>query len=162
MMFFVRFGSAKRESAIRALSEDDPSVGVILAATHFEWMMKRAILKLGVSPTRTLRDRLERLSSLHAPNKSDDLERAWKDEVAQYRKKASLGTVLGQLTSIRNEAIPVRGRLVHGNGTPSSAEASRALELFLSAGPKLRGFAVSCGEDLDTDLKRRLKPRIVR
>jgi hypothetical protein len=39
MMFFVRFGSAKRENAIRALSKNDPSVGVILAATHFEWMM---------------------------------------------------------------------------------------------------------------------------
>jgi hypothetical protein len=162
MMFFVRFGSAKRERAIRALSQNDLSVGVILAATHFEWMMKRAILKLGVSPTQTLRDRLERLSSLHAPNKPDDLERAWKEEVAQHRKTASLGTVLGQLTSIRNEAIPVRGKLVHGNGTPSRAEARRALGLFLGAGPKLRGFAVICGEDLDTDLKRRLKPRKVR
>src|SRR5690606_14414414 len=103
MMFFVRFGSEKRENEIRSLSQGDLSVGVILAATHFEWMMKRAILKLGVSPTRTLRKRLERLSSLYAPNKPDDLERAWNEEVARHRKKASLGIVLGQLTSIRKE-----------------------------------------------------------
>jgi hypothetical protein len=162
MMFEVGFGSSKREAEIGKLAAQDLSVGVVLAAAHFEWMVKRTILKVGVSPTKNLRERLEKVSSLRSGNKPDDLERVWHDEISSRRKKAALGTVLGQLTAIRNDAVKVRGRIIHGNGTVKSSDAQSAVDLFLGAGPKLRNFAKKHDEDLDTRLAMRLKERSIK
>jgi hypothetical protein len=68
MMFNVGFGSENRENRIREIAEEDLTVGVILAAVHFEWMMKRAILKLGTSPTPQLRKELENVSRIVSQN----------------------------------------------------------------------------------------------
>ncbi len=64
-MFTVKFGSKNRESQIMRILKKDHSTAVILAAVHFEWTIKRAILKLGVSPTKTLRKRLEDVYSFN-------------------------------------------------------------------------------------------------
>lgn len=75
-------------------------------------------------------------------------------------KNSSLGTVLGTLTKVQNHALDVRGRVIHGNGTVSSASADEAIELFLGAGKKLRDFAEARGESLDSRLKSRIKPSV--
>ncbi|MFC1791794.1 hypothetical protein ACFL0I_04945, partial [Gemmatimonadota bacterium] len=125
----------------------------ILAAVHFEWMVKRAILKLAETPTKALREELEGAYTLQ------DYKKIWEREVEPRFGNAALGTVLGRLTKIRDEALKVRGRIVHGNGTVRQIDAEEAIDLFLEAGMKLREFATKHGEDLDTVLKRRIIAR---
>ena len=54
-IFSVGYGSKKREEKILQYLEEDYIVAIILAAVHFEWMLKRTILKLSKSPTKKLR-----------------------------------------------------------------------------------------------------------
>jgi len=165
MMFNIGYGSEKREARIRQIAREDESVGVILAAVHFEWMMKRTILKLGTSPTAHLRQELSFVSGMKEKTRKDGYQtegyyEIWKREVDnRIGDRSALGTVLGKLTDIRDKAMKVRGHIVHGNGTEKSEKAREAIELFLNAGAKLRSFALKHGEDLDTTLKRRLKAR---
>lgn len=168
MMFNVRYGSENRERRIREIANEDLTVGVILAAVHFEWMMKRAILKLGTNPTFQLREELSRVTGVRRKERSDGSAQdgyyeVWKREVdSRIRKRSALGTVLGKLTDIRDKAMKVRGHIVHGNGTCKREDAEKAIELFLAVGPKLRAFASRHGENLDTKLKGRLKSRSVK
>jgi hypothetical protein len=160
-MFHVGYGTKKRELRIRKIAEEDKSTGVILAAVHFEWMLKRAILKMGVTPTKSLRKQLEGVYRIKKFGNRDGYKEIWSREVAPRFKKAALGTVLGKLEKIQNHAVRVRGKIIHGNGTVSDAQADEAIDLFLRAGSKLRDFAERQGIDLDTRLKSRIKPRLV-
>ncbi len=154
-MFHVGFGSAEREAKIRLIAEGDRTTAVILAAVHFEWMLKRAILKLSRSPTSSLREQLEDVFRMHEKNGQDGYKEVWEREVGRQFKNAALGTVLGRLSQIQNHALNVRGRVVHGNGTVSKADANEAIELFLGAGAKLRAFVARHGVDIDARLRTR-------
>ncbi|CAG1772796.1 hypothetical protein BAC2_03049 [uncultured bacterium] len=159
-MFSVGFGSQRREDQIRWILENqDPTTAVILAAVHFEWMLKRTILKLGSNPTKALRKELENVYRI--PDKRDELgyKSIWKREVKSRFKNAALGNVLGRLLAIQSVALDLRGRIVHGNGTASRRKAHDAVELFLGAGEKLRDFATTHGVKLDSRLRPRLKAR---
>jgi len=163
MMFNVGFGSENRENRIRKIAKEDLTVGVILAAVHFEWMMKRAILALGTSPTPQLREELKDVSRRVSQKRKDGYQQTgfdtiWKREVdARINKRSALGTVLGKLTDIRDKAIKTRGHIIHGNGTVKKASAEEAIDLYLNAGAKLRLFANKHGVDLDSRLKARIK-----
>lgn len=158
-MFSVGYGSANREASIRKIAKDDRTTAVILAAVHFEWMLKRAILKLGSSPTKALRSELEGVYRIHDVGRQPGYKTIWEREVTPRFKKAALGTVLGRLTAIEKIAINARGQLVHGNGTVGQRKAAEAVELFLGVGEKIRSFAESHGVDLDSRLSTRIKPR---
>lgn len=154
-MFHVGFGSANREAKIREIAATDRTTALILAAVHFEWMLKRAILKLGQSPTKDLREQLEGVFRMRKTNGRDGYKEVWEREVASRFKNSALGTVLGRLNQIQSKALDVRGKVIHGNGTVSNASADEAIELFLSAGDKLRNFASKHDVDLDARLKSR-------
>jgi len=154
-MFHVGFGTAKREAEIRKLAATDRTTGLILAAVHFEWMLKRSILKLGVSPTKDLRNQLEFVFRMETKNGREGYRDVWDREIAKHKKNAALGTVLGNLHKLQTQAIDKRGKVIHGNGTVSDHEADTAIDLFLSAGAKLRDFAEKHKKDLDI----RLSPR---
>jgi hypothetical protein len=158
-MFHVSFGSAKRETEIQKIANTDHTTALILAAVHFEWMLKRAIMKLGTSPTKNLRAQLEEVFRMSRHNNQDGYKEIWDREVGKRFKSASLGTVIGKLTQIQNHALNVRGKVIHGNGTVSKSDADEAIDLFLGAGRKLQRFAQKNREDLDTRLKARIKPR---
>lgn len=158
-MFSVGFGSKKREAEIRRISNKDHTTAVILAAVHFEWMLKRAVLKLGISPTKALRKKLEGVYKIHAKKRNGDYKTIWRQEVEPRFKNSALGTVLGSLPKIQNTALDVRGKIVHGNGTVGRDEGMTAIDLFMKAGEKLREFASKHGEDLDSVLKQRRKCR---
>lgn len=161
-MFSVGFGSQNRENEIRRIAEEDPTTAVILGSVHFEWMVKRAILKLGMSPTKALREQLEDVYKINAMSGHRDYRRIWRREVEPRFKNAALGTVLGRLTKIQNVALHLRGRIVHGNGTASRKNAKDAIDLFLEAGEQLRAYATEHGEDLDSALRRRLRARKIK
>jgi len=160
-VFSVGFGSQKREDEIRRILKDqDTTTAVILAAVHFEWMLKRAILKLGMSPTKALREQLADVYTINdKKGRREDYKAIWRREVQIRFANAALGTVLGRLNAIQNVALDLRGRIVHGNGTASRKQAEAAVELFLDAGEKLRAFAEKGGENLDSRLKRRIRAR---
>lgn len=158
-MFSIGYGSKNREAEIRRIAQNDHTTAAILASVHFEWMLKRAILKLGTTPTKILREQLEDVYSINDRNGKSGYKTIWTKEVAPRFKNAALGTVLGRLQKIQDKALDVRGRIVHGNGTVSKRDATEAVELFIAAGEKLRGFAATHGEDLDTRLSRRIKAR---
>jgi hypothetical protein len=159
-MFHVGFGSANREAEIRKIAATDRTTALILAAVHFEWMLKRAILKLGESPTKDLREQLEDVFRMQKKNGQDGYKEVWEREVANRFKNAALGTLLGKLNRIQSHALDVRGKVIHGNGTVKNADADEAIELFLGTGEKLRDFATKRGIDLDTRLKTRPSPKV--
>ncbi len=158
-MFDVGFGTKNREAEIRKIAQSDRTTALILAAVHFEWMLKRTILKIGTSPTKDLRSQLEGVFRISKRHGKDGYKEIWDREVGQHFKNSSLGTVLGKLTKIQNHALDVRGKVVHGNGTVGNASADEAIDLFLDAGAKLRDFALARGESLDTRLRARIQPR---
>ena len=160
LVFSVGFGIQQREDEIRRiLKNHDPTTAVILAAVHFEWMLKRSILKLGSSPTKVLREDLEDVYSINDKGSQPGYKAIWRREVEPRFANAALGTVVGRLTAIQNVAFDVLGRIVNGNGTASRKQAEEAVELFLDAGEKLRAFAEKGGENLDSRLKHRLRAR---
>jgi hypothetical protein len=154
-MFSVTYGSKRRESSIRRIAVRDKTTAVILASVHFEWMLKRTILKLSQSPTATIRRELEDVYKLNGGSGHNGYAGIWGREIACRLPNAALGRVIGRLTAIQNHALRVRGRIVHGNGTVSDADADKAIDLFLQAGKKLREFAASHAVDIDA----RLSPR---
>ncbi len=158
-MFSIGFGSENRETEIRCIEKKDPTTAVILAAVHFEWMLKRAILKLGTGPTKALREQLEGVYRINDWNNQIGYKTTWAQEVGLRFRNAGLGTVLGRLQKIQAKALDVRGQIVHGNGTVSEKDTKEAVDLFIAAGEKLREFAAKNGEDLDTRLKTRIRPR---
>jgi len=58
-MFEVQYGSEKREQRIRGFLEQEPPAAVILAAVHFEWTLRRAIIGLGENPNVAIREGLK-------------------------------------------------------------------------------------------------------
>lgn len=159
-MFHVGFGSAQREAEIRKIAVTDRTTALILAAVHFEWMLKRAILKLGASPTKDLREQLEDVFRIQKKSGRDGYKEVWAREVRNRFKNAALGTVLGKLSRIQSHALDVRGKVIHGNGTVKKSDADEAIDLFLGAGEKLRDFASQRGVDLDARLKARPRPKV--
>jgi hypothetical protein len=135
---------------------------VLLASVHFEWTIKRAILKLGISPTKALRENLEDIYRFYDTDNGKDYKKIWGDEVAVRFKNSKLGTVLGSLSKIQKETSKVRGRIIHGNGTVSNEVAEEAMNQYLRASEKIIVFAKKHGEDLDSRLCRRLKARIIK
>lgn len=158
-MFAIGYGSEQREKDIRTMEQSDHTTALILAAVHFEWMLKRTILKLGSSPTKDLRRRLEGVYRVRPEAGTDSFKAVWREEVEGRYRNAALGKVLGRLQKIQDDALDVRGAVIHGNGTVSRDKAHEAIELFLNAGERLRDFAGEKGEDLDSRLKPRLKMR---
>ncbi len=153
LLFTAGYGIENCENKIGEIATKDHIHAVILAAVHFEWVIKRAILKLGHSPTVGLREQLESVWEI------DKYKDIWKQEVVVQYKNSALGTVLGNLPRIKNQALKVRGKIVHGNGTVSKKEADEAICHFLRASKKLREFATSKNIDLDSRLKVRRSKR---
>ena len=160
LMFSVGFGIANREGRIIEIGDADSTTAVVLSAVHFEWMIKRSILKLGCSPTAALRKELESIYKLAiGGSNQNDYRSIWKKEVACRFRNAQLGKVLGNLHTLQNSTMKVRGRVIHGNGTVSNEVADKAIKEFMSAANKLTEFALKHGENLDEKLKTRIIPR---
>ena len=132
-LFTVGFGNANRANKICDIAKTDHTTAVILASVHFEWMIKRAILKLGTSPTKQLREDLENVYSLRDKGKRKGYLTIWNTEVGKRLKNANLGTVMGSIYNLEDHALKMRGRIVHGNGTVSPKDGELAVDEFLGA-----------------------------
>jgi hypothetical protein len=156
-IFAIGYGSAEREERIRKYLDEDHIVAIILAATHFEWMIKRAIIKMSKNPTKRLREVLEKTYVLDGRGVNNSLQMLWNQEIAAKYKNAALAKVVPNLTFIKDRVKKIRGFVVHGNGLASKKDAALAVDQYLAASKNIREFAAQHEQNLD----KRLSPRRV-
>lgn len=141
-MFLVHENPDEREQRIRdfLVSDLDAAIAVILSAVQFEWAVRRAIIALGSSPNKKLR---QQLSQCYGLDKYKDM---WKSEV--YPKHhARLTQVVENWQDLR-DAFNLRDRLVHGLTNCDRSYATRRVEAAIQAACFIRKFAQSKGVDL--------------
>jgi hypothetical protein len=166
-MFLVSDALEKRQAKIRGfLTAGEPAIAILLAAADCERTVRRAILALGVTPTKELRFRLGRprpKPSEVLPTRKrykssiEGYNDAWNDELARFKLRL-LGD-LGDRDQIRN-AFQLRHDLVHGDvGTTGTEYARKRVECLLAFTSSVSRFARDNGADLERNLPRRLKPR---
>lgn len=162
-MFSEIFGSENREDKILKMIKQEPTAAVILAAVHFEWTIKRVILKLGISPTKELRNKLEDVYSFEdRGNKRAEYKSIWEAEISKRFNNSALGTIVGSIGKLKSEGIHVRNNIVHGNGTIPKVKAQKAVKRFFLVTKKFRDFAEIHGENLDASLNPKRKPRKIK
>ena len=151
-MFLVHDTLEERQEKIASF--DDPFIAVLLAAADFEWTVRRAILALGSSTTKEIKEKvLRQCSGL------DNYKDAWKKEVEPLTGKG-LPEIIQGWQYVRESAYPLRNRLVHGiEGSVSSQYAQERVEAILSASKAVAEFADSFGEPLYGRRIVRRKPR---
>lgn len=170
-LFTVSYGSKSREDYIIRFLESDPTIAVILASVHFEWMLKRTIMKLGHSPTKALKEKLDSAYKFDTKGQCEDLKMIWIDEISNRisstkRQKSSFEKVIGNssptLGGVKigvKTARDIRSKIIHGNGSVSKKDATKAVHDFIYSSNNLRQFVIKCGEDLDSRLIPRMKKR---
>jgi hypothetical protein len=153
-MFLVNDTIDKRHARIRSYLEKEPVIAVILAAVDFEWTIRRAILSLGTSPTRVIREEV-----LNKASGLDTYNECWKKEV-KSRLKQGLAEVVPDWKYFKYEAYPLRHRLVHGAiGTTGISYARDRVEAILKASKAVAEFALNNGEPIYGRFVRRIKAR---
>jgi hypothetical protein len=143
-MFLVKDTPAQRERRIRQFLASDPPIAVLLAAIHFEWTVKRAILKLSVRPTAQLRGDLAETFGL------ERYKDAWSAELGLPGMPAVVGRSLWHRVTI---AFRLRNQIVHGAGGCSQSHAEPRVNALLDAAERLRALAADRGSDLYTKLQ---------
>lgn len=151
-MFLVGEHSVTREARIRALLTAEPPIAVILAAVNVEWTVRRAVLALGRSPNRDIR---QRLVNCHGLDKYKEL---WKAEVSRGGRLPTLPQVVREWAELR-KAFVLRHRLVHGANSCTAVYAMPRVEVMLAASADIRRFCADQGVDLHDRLKVRRKAR---
>jgi hypothetical protein len=157
-LFSVGYGSENREKFIEEHLDIDPSVAVILASIHFEWMLKRTILVLSISPIAELRDKLQDVWRYDAFNK------IWHKEIGGRIKNSSLSHII-EVKSVLDPPRPraklsssakdIRSEVIHGNGTISKNRARIAVIDFINESQKLRNFVLNNEKNLDKIVRRK-------
>ena len=157
-MFFISDSQASRHDHIRSfLNDESATIAVILAAIDFEWSIRRAILALGTSATKQIREVV--FADLHGGYK--DYADVWKREVANWLGQ-SLSAVIphwSRLASKKDGAVRLRGQIVHGAQVAVWANVARPhVDDWLSASVLLEGLAQKNQTSLYKRIVRR-KPR---
>jgi len=150
-MFLVSDSADRREERIRGFIEDDPGIAALLAAAHFEWTVRRAIIALAHEPNADVRARLRRCHGLRA------FKDAWREFVAP-RRGSRLAAVVRDGGALK-EGYELRNRLIHGVQACTSEYAIPRVQALLAAAADIRQFAQEQGIDLHDRLPVRRRPR---
>ena len=151
-MFLVHDTHEERLELIRKLAKIDMAVAVIIAAMYFEWTYRRAILALGCSTTKVIREEILDGATFN------DYPRIWNKEVYP-RLNIHIEDVLKNFTFKNNPALTLRNKLVHAeSGTVKSDYGNEKVEEIISAIEGLNKFALKYYEPLSRKIVRR-KPR---
>ena len=142
-MFLVSDTIVKRHAKIRSFIKKDPAIAVILAAADFEWTVRRAILALGRSPTKHIREKV--LANCTGLEK---YKNAWKEEV-KPRLNSDLAIVVPNWFVFSKQAYPLRHRLIHGVvGTTGHDYAKEKIDTILGASKAVVDYSLSKSEPL--------------
>ena len=147
-MFLVKDKSDDREKRIAQTFEVDPPLGMILAVVHFEWTVKRAILKLGKSSPKQLRKTFEKVYQW------DNYAKLWKEEVVPKHKNR-LPQLISNENYLQNDAWTLRHKLVHGAESCSKKFAQPKFDAFMNAAKNIRDFVKDRGLNIDARLQTR-------
>ncbi len=153
-------------SLIWNVYKEDVGAAIILAATYFEWCIRRCILALGATPVSDLR------TTMNNPGmNTDGLKDLWKSEVclqhsdicalpdvfdSQRPKQVFDGTKLTWQNIGR--ARKARNDLVHGaRCEPLEAHGKKHVEIFIAASDILIKLAENHGRSIFKIIKRGVK-----
>ena len=153
-MYRVSDARQAREEKIRAFLNPEPALALLLATSHFEWVVKRATLKLSPRPSKALRCDLGAVYGL------DRYKKIWRSEV-QPRLKRSLCECVSNWSTVR-DAFVLRGALVHGAGGTSARHARQYVEAVISGAAQVEEAARKAGVNLYCRLRARKRPRRAR
>jgi hypothetical protein len=153
-MFQVSYNSERRIKKIRSFlgSDENAPIAILLAAVQFEWIISRAILALGKSPTLELRKRVNRTTGL------DAYKDLWRDEVSNPRRVGRLPEIITGWQTF-TKSFEARHRLVHGTISASKGYALKHTHPLIQASEAVRQFALELGVDLHVRLKTRRRPK---
>jgi hypothetical protein len=141
----------RREKIESYLTKEHSGIAVILAATNFEWTLRRAILALGKNPTAILRKEIEKTSNL---NRYKDL---WAEKVINGVQR--LPAIIPKWDEVK-KAYTLRNELVHGNkGTTGLGYAQNRVEALLDASEVLNKYVISKGAGIYGIRIRRMRNR---
>jgi hypothetical protein len=149
-MFLISDTFTDRQQRIRSFDSRDIFIGVLLATMDFEWTLRRAIIALGYQKNSTIRDQvLARCSGI------DRYRKAWNQQVTP-RHGATLQSIVPNWDFLRDQAFPLRHRLVHGIKASAGVEyARRRRDCLLDASKAVVNFSA----DKEVDLYVRLPVR---
>lgn len=148
-MFLVQDSSELRETKIKKLLEEEHTFAVLLAATHFEWTVKRAITALGSSSNIIVR---QKLAKCHGTNAYKEL---WQEEV--YPKTEIRLTEVVKNWNGLVRAFKLRNRLAHGVSSCGRDYAKERVMWAIEAARDLRSLCELHGVDLDSHLPVRIR-----
>jgi hypothetical protein len=154
-MFLATGSLENRHRKIRSFLPAEPVIAILLAAIDFEWTVRRAVIALGTSANRDIRDRV--LNRCHGAN---DYKNAWKTEV-KVRLGKGLPEIISNWKFLKEDAYLLRHQVIHGlRGMPSSRKAAERVDAFLEASKAVASFAFDQGVQLaGKRLPVRRKPR---
>ena len=141
-MFLVYDSHVERVKKIRSLIDFDIVIAVIVAAVYFEWTVRRAILALGASPTKYIRENYLKGATFK------QYPQIWNKEVYPRLNKR-IGDVLSNFAFGDNPAFTLRNRIVHGElGSVKFDFGKEKVEEILTAIEELNNFAITQYEPL--------------
>ena len=152
------------ENTIRSVADIDLGAGIILAATYFEWCVRRSILALGYSYVRDLS------CQLRSPKLNfDSLVELWKEEVANRvgdsftlpmvfdcrKNKQKFGNLLLTWQNIL-KARKQRHSIVHGDRcSPLEIHGRKYVELLIAASAVLSNVVEENGYSIFKIIRRK-------
>jgi hypothetical protein len=156
-MFWVDDDRDSRKAKIKSfLKRDDMAIAVLLATANLEWTVRRAILRLGMSTNKAIREGV-----LYKPSSLQSYKDAWKTEV-KPRLKTSLPNVIRNWSGPKGiqGAYTLRHKLIHGEQGSTGLEYARTrVNALLSASDDVDCFCMSHGCDIFKKLPIRRKAR---
>src|SRR5581483_11491622 len=127
-----------REARIRRWFTQEPSVGLLLACVHFEWAVRRTLIRLSKKPNIVLWRELEWTSGLQK------YKRKWLAETAHIPGTRPLDEVISDWPRFE-EAFANRNVLAHGRDRRPRSKARPHLEKLLSAVAELEEYCRGLG-----------------
>jgi hypothetical protein len=155
-MFLISDTLADRQQRIRSFDNNDIFIGVLLATMDFEWTLRRAIVALGYQKNSNIRNHV--LANCSGISRYKE---AWDQQVKQ-RHGVTLPGLIPNWEFLKNEAFPLRHRLVHGVKTTTGVQYARVRrDCLLDASGAVVVFAASKGVDLYARLPVRRKDLVL-
>jgi hypothetical protein len=128
---------------------------MLLSVIDFEWTVRRAIIALGVEPTKDIRLDLEGCHGL------DAYKKAWKKHVFPPTQHG-LALVVPSWAFLKKQVFPLRHKIVHGVSVRAGeAFAAERRDCALEASAAICNFASSRGVNLYQRLPVRTKVKVL-
>ena len=143
-MFLYTDKQSNRHEHIRSFLLKEPVVAVVLAATDFEWTIRRAILSLSALPTKHIKE----VFNSEKKSGPSGLKDHWK-KLVKPRIGVDLPSIISNWEFLSKRAYKLRNNLVHGvEGKVTTPYATRIVDCLLEASVSVATFAEKQGDPI--------------